>query len=279
MEVKLHPEWYQYIQLPESEWSLIDLGLLIAEHIDDNASRQKSLYAIEDMVGALVLKIDPQDMPESRLDKLIHYFSSELGFHGNSDDYFNPDNSLLHKVIASRVGIPISLSILFMRFVEAIGLKTFGIGFPGHFLVGVICNDKQHVIDPFNHAAQLDQKKLVELLAKTSMSVESVKQVEDYLTPISNRQIIVRLLRNLKNIYIDKQEIRHALTVIEMILSLLPDASGEMRDRGMIYHHIGYNLGALTDLQKFIELEPESSERNVIEALIESLGEQTTSLH
>ncbi len=279
MEVKIHPEWYQYLQRPEQDWSLTDMALLVAEQLQPKLERQVYIHKLEDMAGNLIQRIDTAQSLQSKLDSLADYFANELGFNGNVQDYYSPDNSLLNKVIDTRTGIPITLSILFMRLAESIGLDMYGIGFPGHFLVGITVDDSKVVLDPFNRAEQLNTDKLLELLAKSSTAVENAQQIEDYLTPLANRFIIVRLLRNLKNIYIEKQEVMHALTVIEMILSIIPESPGELRDRGMVYHHMEYTQGALTDLQRFIELEPDSNERNVIEALIESLSEQTTSLH
>ena len=202
-----------------------------------------------------------------------------MGFSGNTADYYNPDNSLLNKVIDSRLGIPISLAILYLRFAEAIGIEAYGISFPGHFLVGINSTHGKLIIDPFNQVQQLDQSKLFELLAKSSLTIAKSREVDDYLVPAPKRLIIVRLLRNLKNIYIEKKEVECGLTVIELILSLVPESPDELRDRGMIYYHLDYTQGALRDLQRFIELQPDSNERKVIEAIIETLAEQTTPLH
>ena len=279
MDIKLHPEWHQYIKSPESEWSLCDMALLVAEHLQSEMVRLEYTHKLGDMAGILAKHVKVSDQLADKIEQLNHFFYIEMGFAGNTEDYYNPDNSLLNKVIDTRLGIPISLAILYIRFAEAIGIEAYGISFPGHFLVGINCAEGKLIIDPFNQAQQLDKSKLFELMAKSSMTIDKPLEVDEYLVPAPKRLIIIRLLRNLKNIYIEKQEIENGLTVIELILSLVAESPDELRDRGMIYYHLDYTQGALRDLQRYIEVQPDSNERNVIEAIIETLAEQTTPLH
>ncbi len=279
MEIKLQTEWHQYLQLPDTEWSLCHVALLIASHLQPELNLLRSVHQLEDMTGELAQRVKPSDDIATRLQLLNHYFYNETGFVGNAVDYYNPDNSMLNKVIDTRMGIPITLAILYMHFAEAINIPVFGISFPGHFLVGVNTAQGPLILDTFNQAEHLEKKKLFELLAKSSMTIENVQDIEKYLVPAPKRFIIIRLLRNLKNIYMEKQQAEKALIVIELILSIVPDAADELRDRGMIYHHLEYTQGAIHDLKRFLELQPHSSERTVIEALLESLSEQTTHLH
>lgn len=279
MEVKLHPQWQQYLQLTESDWSLSEMALLVAEHLQSGVERREYTYKIEDMAGILAQRVKTTDSVSLKIEQLNHFFYTEMGFRGNTDDYYNPNNSLLNSVIDTRLGIPITLAILYIRFAEAIGINAYGISFPGHFLMGIDDNDNRFVLDPFEQGQQLDKSRLFELLSKSSMDIETLHDIDDYLVAAPKRWIMIRLLRNLKNVYIEKQEIEKGLTVIELILSLVPEVPDELRDRGMIYYHLDYSQGAMRDLLRFIELQPDSSERNVIESVIESMGQQTTPLH
>ena len=279
MDIKLLPQWHQYLQLPESDWSLCDLALLAAEHLQPELDRLGYTHKLDDMIGMLAQRVKTSDDLSTKIQQLNHFFYSELGFHNNADDYYNPDNSLLNKVMDARQGIPISLAILYLRFAEAIDIQSFGISFPGRFLVGIYHDGNNLVIDPYDNGKQLDKSRLFELLAKASMSIGKPQDIDEYLVAASKRQIMIRLLRNLKNIYIENQEIEKGLTVIELMLSLTGESPDELRDRGMIYYHLEYTQGALQDLQRYLELKPDTSERGVIEAIIETLNEHTTPLH
>ena len=279
MDIKLLPQWHQYLQLSESDWSLCDLALLAAEHLQPELDRLGYTHKLDDMIGMLAQRVKASDDLSTKIQQLNHFFYSELGFHSNADDYYNPDNSLLNKVMDTRQGIPISLAILYLRFAEAIGIQSFGISYPGHFLVGIYDEENKLVIDPFDNGRQLDQSHLFELLAKAGLSIGKPQDIDEYLVAASKRQIMIRLLRNLKNIYIENQEVEKGLTVIELMLSLAGESPDELRDRGMIYYHLEYTRGALQDLQRYLELKPDTSERNVIRAIIETLNENTTPLH
>lgn len=279
MEIKLLPQWHQYLQLPESDWSLCDLALLAAEHLQPDLDRLGYTHKLDDMIGMLAQRVKASDDLSIKIAQLNQFFYTELGFRSNSEDYYNPDNSLLNKVIDTRTGIPISLAILYLRFAEAIGIQCFGISFPGHFLVGVYDGGSKLVIDPLDNGRELDKSRLVELLAKASTVVGKPQDMDKYLVAAPKRAIMLRLLRNLKNVYIENQEVEKGLTVIELMLSLEAESPDELRDRGMIYYHLEYTQGALHDLQHYLELKPDTSERNVIEAIIETLNEHTTPLH
>jgi len=279
MEIKLQTEWHQYLQVKESDWSLVHIGLLIAGHLQPGMNRLHYAHQLDDMVGVLASRVKSSDLMSARLQVLNDYFYTECGFGGNPADYYNPDNSLLNRVIETRLGIPITLSILYMHLAQAVGIPAFGIGFPGHFLVGVDDTGELLVLDVFNRAEHLEKKNLFSLLLKSNVTANENTDIEKYLVPVSKRSIVVRLLRNLKNIYIEQQQVEKALVVVELVLSLIPDAADELRDRGMIYHHLDYIQGAVHDLNRYLELQPDSGERAVIEALLESLSEQKTHLH
>jgi regulator of sirC expression with transglutaminase-like and TPR domain len=279
MDIKLLPQWQQYLQLPESDWSLCDLALLVAEHLQPELDRLGYTHKLDDMIGMLAQRVKSSDDLTTKIQQLNNFFYVEQGFHSNADDYYNPENSLLNKVIDARQGIPISLAILYLRFAEAIGIQSFGISFPGHFLVGIDDDGEKLVIDPYDNGKQLDKSHLFELLAKAGMAISKPDDIDEYLLAASKRQIMARFLRNLKNIYIENQEVEKGLTVIELMLSLVGESPDELRDRGMIYYHLEYTQGALHDLQRYLALKPETSERNVIEAIIDTLTEHSTPLH
>jgi regulator of sirC expression with transglutaminase-like and TPR domain len=279
MDIKLHTDWYQYLKRPESEWSLVQFALLAANHLQPDMDYRRCLSSLNDMAGELAQTVKLTDDLATRIERLNAFFYTAAGFGQNTEDYYHPDNSLLNRVLETRQGIPITLSILYMHFAQGIDLPVFGISFPGHFLVGINTAEGPWILDIFNRAERLDKKKLFELLAKSNPSIERVSDIDDFLVPAPKHLIMVRLLRNIKNIYIEKQQAELALIVIQLIFSLVPETADELRDRGMIYHHLDYAPGAIHDLKRYLDLQPESPERPVVEALLESLAQKTTHLH
>lgn len=273
------PAWQSLLTQPDTEWDLCYAALLIASRLDEDVDVENELRNLDELAGTLVEQCHAENDDKILLQRLNEYFTVELGFHGDTRDYYQPHNSLLHEVIARRCGIPISLSIVYLRFARSLGLTAYGIGFPGHFLVGVRLDGQERVIDPFNSAQVLRQDELMSRLREHVAGEPDDKLLRNALQPVSLRAILVRMLRNLKQIYMEKQDVEHALVCIDMILSLLPESPEELRDRGMIYQHIDYAQGALNDLRRYLELVPDADERSVIEAVMQSLDSQPTSLH
>ena len=279
MHIILDPEWHQLLQTPESDWSLSEAALLVAQQLQPELDRQQYRRKLEDMVATLAVRVDLASTVQAKLAQLNRYFYDELGFIGNAADYYNPENSYLNKVLDYHRGIPITLSLLYMKLADAIGLDVMGVNFPGRFLVAMIIDDDRKIIDPYDQGKLLDRAGLLALLKSAGADKHPGDGLDSYLVPTTNRIFLVRLLRNLKNIFIEQQNVESGMIVIEMILSLLPESPDELRDRGMIYHHIGYASGALVDLQRFLVLQPDTTERTVIEAMIKSLEQQDTPLH
>jgi len=271
--------WQEMLELPEIEWDLCHAALLIAARFDAHVDVRQALLTLDELALPLVGQCNTGADTIARLELLNDYFAVQLGFHGDTQDFYQPDNSFLHKVIERRSGIPLSLSLIYLRLARAIGLDAYGIGFPGHFLVGVANGSQQRVIDPFNAAQQLPRDELMARLRNHAATDVDERMLRKALRPITPRAILVRMLRNLKQIYMEKQDVENALACIEMILSLLPESPDELRDRGMIYQHIEYAQGAVADLKRYLELMPDSDERGVIEAVIQSLDTQASPLH
>jgi regulator of sirC expression with transglutaminase-like and TPR domain len=204
----------------------------------------------------------------------------EVGLRGNTDEYYEPENSYLNKVLDRKLGIPISLSVIYLEVARRLGLAIDGVNFPGHFLLRVQTDDQPLIIDAFEKGKRLDNTDLNARLA--TVYEDQAPRIEDaahLLRPASAKEVLVRMLRNLKNIYIQNQQAEQGLMIVELILRLVPESPDELRDRGMIYHHLDYSPAALADLNRYLELVPDGPERPVVEALVESLEKQDTSLH
>lgn len=185
---------------------------------------------------------------------LNNFIFDELGFAGNQSDYYDPRNSLLSDVLDRRTGIPISLSVVYMEIGRRAGLHVEGIGLPGHFIVRAEGEGiESTLIDPFNGKI-IDVDDCQERLDTTYGGQAPL--TEAHLRPVSTREILARLLRNLKGVYAGVGLHRRALSVIERILLVAPDAVEERRDRGALLAQLGRYSEAVIDVQAYLKSAP-----------------------
>ena len=185
---------------------------------------------------------------------LNSYLFDTLHFVGNRDKYEDPRNSCLNEVLDRRTGIPITLSVVYMEVARRAGLQVEGINFPGHFLVR--CPETKNspflIIDPFHSGALLSEHKCRLLLQKHVGS--DVAFSKSLLAPATRLQIIVRMLLNLKRIYVHMRSFPQARDVTELLLAITPSALSELRDRGLLAYHLNDVTAALRDLQAYLRL-------------------------
>ncbi len=172
------------------------------------------------------------------------------GLRGNTEDYFDPRNSYLNEVLDRKLGIPISLSVLYMEVAKRIGFAVRGVGFPGHFLIKHVAGEKEIIVDPFNMGRILTWNDCQELLDKMYKDAGAINA--SLLQPMEKRAILMRMLFNLKGIYTQKEQYLKALSVIEKILMLNPGIPSELRDRGLMYMQTSLFAKALADLEAYL---------------------------
>ena len=191
----------------------------------------------------------------ARIQSLNEFLFGEMQFSG-SDDYEDPRNSCLNEVLDRRAGIPITLAVVYMEVARRAGLQIDGVNFPGHFLVR--CPDMNDavgtdlIIDPFHGGALLSEHKCRLLLQKHVGSKVAFSKA--LVAPATRMEIVVRMLLNLKLLYVHMRSFPQARTVTEMLLALTPSALNELRDRGLLAYHLNDVTGALRDLQTYLKL-------------------------
>ncbi len=203
---------------------------------------------------------------------LSQYLFDEIGLRGNRDDYYDPENSYLNRVLERRLGIPISLSLVYVEAGKRLGIPLEGIGMPGHFLVrhtGV----SDLFIDPFHGGILLSPAECAARLEEVTGYTGPWQP--DFLAPISDRDFLARMLRNLKGIYLQQRAHEKALNTMDFLVALLPDIGVERRDRGLVHYQLGDPAAALTDLRAYQNAEPAASSDGLIQELIEALDAQT----
>jgi len=247
----------------------IDLAqacLLIAQ--DPYPALDVGRYMDEIERMALRLRADiPEALDlEERIVALNEFLFGELGYRGNARDYYDPRNSYLNDVLDRRTGIPITLSVLYMELGRRVGLAVDGVSFPGHFLVRVQLRGGVIVLDPFAGGAPQSEAELRARLKRVIPEgvADDVPVAElpldQFLEPASKRQILTRLLRNLKAIYRDTDKPERQLEVLNRMLAVTPEAAAELRDRGQVYQRLECWQPALKDFTEYLEREPDASD-------------------
>ncbi len=237
---------------------------------------------LDRMAATLRTRLPRDASTVHKLRSLNHYFFKELGFQGNRNDYYDPDNTYLNKVLDRRRGIPISLAIVYMEIGDQIGLPLRGVSFPGHFLVKLSVRSGDIYLDPYN-GLSLSREELEERLTQFFETRKLEVPTELALLPAiqeaPSRDILTRMLRNLKGIYHDRRDFERSLAVQQRLVILRPDAAEERRDRGLIYAQLECPRAALDDLNFYLKHQPEASEAEEIRRTIAILREANDRLN
>jgi len=210
-------------------------------------------------------------IPERRVGRLNAYLFHELGFSGNQADYYDPRNSFLNEVLERRLGIPLTLGIVYMEVGRRCGLAVEGVGFPGHFLCKVRLAEGELVVDPFNRGQLLGTEELKRRLA--SAVGDQVRFDARLLRAAKPREILVRMLQNLLSVYEGRNDTPRALSAVDRLLLLAPDNVRGLRERAHLYERLGGSAAAATDLEKVLQLEPNAGDAAVLRARIRRLRE------
>lgn len=197
-----------------------------------------------------------------RLHRLREYLFVEQGFTGNRDDYYDPRNSFLNDVLDRRQGIPITLSLVLMEVGKRLGLAIEGIGLPGHFIAGARLDDSQILLDPFNGGALVTPEECEELVG--SVVGRPVTLRPEHYSPVSGRQLVTRMLANLKGAYWRRQEWDRVVGAIDRLLVLDPKAAGEWRDRGVAWSNLGEVRRGLGDWERYLTEFPDAEDHETV---------------
>lgn len=220
---------------------------------------------------------DPKRLrPTQLIEELNDFFFNKVKFKPNAHDYYNPANNYLNMVLERKTGIPITLSIIYMRIASVLDFALFPVNFPAHFLVKYILEDQsaEIVIDPFNMGRIMDDYSLKELLER-SYPRQNMVLTRALLANATVSQVIVRLLNNLKNSFYESDDLERAELANEMIFSIDETNPFAMRDRGMIFLKRGQQMEALAMLSKYLELHPETNDADTILELIRQIRSQS----
>ncbi|GAA4025326.1 SirB1 family protein [Actimicrobium antarcticum] len=252
---------------------LFEAALTLAQDADPQFDLGAAQAEVDQMAAKLCKRLPADTAQIQKLRLLNHYFYRELGFAGNINNYYDPDNSYLHRVIRTRRGIPISLAMLYMEIAQQIGLDVQGISFPGHFLMKLSTQSGEVILDPVN-GASLSREDLEERLEPfVAQIISAGKPLAEYLEPASPHAILVRMLRNLKSLFAERERWQKLLDVQERLLLLLPDDSIERRDRGIAFANLDCPKPALADIEAYLAKRPEAEDADTLRGRLPALRE------
>jgi len=265
------------VSRPESAIDLAEAALLIAKEEYPGLEVGHYLSHLDSMASDVRARMGPGDDPHRLIASLGDYLFRERGFRGNTDNYYDPRNSFLNDVLDRRTGIPITLSAVYMEVGRRLGMRLDGVGMPGHFLVKYVEADEEIVIDPFNRGAIVSPADCQRLLDRI---YEGKRAFEPrFLATLGPRQILTRMLSNLKGIYFNTQAYAKALGVVDRLLILDPRAATEIRDRGLLSCQLKRYPQAIADLKRYLEQAPGAEDAEVIRAHLRSIRQRVVSLN
>jgi regulator of sirC expression with transglutaminase-like and TPR domain len=273
-------DYFTSLVADDESLPLLETAIAIAQHEYPALDTQSTLGEIDALAARLAARIARDAMPMQRLRLLNRFFFQELGFAGNVNDYYDPRNSYVHAVLETRRGIPITLALIYVELATQVGLDAHGISFPGHFLVRLRMPQGDIVIDPFT-GQSMSRDALDALLVphrrRHPFAPDGAPPLGAFLQAAKPREVIARVLRNLKEIFRGAQDSARLLGVAERLVILLPDAWEERRDRGLVHAALGARFPAMIDLAGYLEHAPDAPDLPAIRKRLAELGQDGTS--
>lgn len=255
-------------------------ALLIAAHACPTLDLEAVLARLQSMAETVRSRLRPDISATETLIALNHFLFDELGFRGNAGDYYDPRNSYLNEVLERRLGIPISLAVLYIDLGRRLGLALDGISFPAHFLVRCRLRGGVVFLDPFHRGASLSEAELRRRLAggEGAPAVDEAR-LQAALRPATVPEILARMLRNLRAIHLHAGDAAEALWAADRIVFLLPDAAADVRDRGRLYLDLECFRAALADFRRYLELAPAAAAAEGVPAIVAELQQRAATLN
>ncbi len=262
----------QLAALPEERIDVVTGAALIARDAYATLDLERLSARFDELAAPLIARGIAARSPEEQVQMLSSHLYEDLGFRGNEHDYYDPKNSLLPDVLDRRLGIPITLALVYCEVARRAGVRARGVSFPGHFLVRVDPigrEDAPLAVDPFFGGRLLDEEGLQKLLERASPAQKL--SVEEHLAPASPKTMLVRMLINLKWIYATRGDFARALLALDRIICLTPDSVPALRERGLLAVRLGAVEAARADLSRLLELVPQAPDASSIRKQLDEL--------
>lgn len=261
-------DFAEYARQPDEAMDVLLGALLIARDEHPSLDLDAEVARIDALAGPLRDSgIDRLSIGD-QIAALAEHLFERCGFRGNEQDYYDPANSFLDDVLDRRLGIPITLAIVYVEVAARAGVAARGVAFPGHFLVRLEGRGAHWIVDPFHRGCVLDRRALETLLERSGRGTA----LDDaLLEPAPVRSVLVRMLMNLRGIYASRGDYPRLLVVLDRIVALLPGAARELRDRGLLYARLGAPGAAVDDLEHYVRLAPHAGDVAEVRRIIDRL--------
>ncbi len=267
-------EYFRALVGSDEHFPLLEAAASLAQDEYPELDVQQVLDDVDLLLSRIKRRLPADAAPLHRLRVLNQFFFRDLSFGGNINDYCDPDNSYLNVVLRTRRGIQISLAVLWLELAQGLGLHARGVCFPGHFMVKVNLPKGQVVIDPFT-GQSLSREELAERLEpykrRSGLTGEFEVPLGLYLQSAPPRDIIARMLRNLKEIHRAQGDWQRVVAVQDRLVVLLPEAWGEWRDRGLAHAEQGQDELAVRDLQMYLDHARDALDMDLIAERLDGL--------
>lgn len=258
----------------DTDFPLLEAAAAIAQDEEPTLDIQAVLATCDALMVRLKRRLKRDAEPIRQLTALNQFFYQELGFSGNANNFYAPENSYLNEVFRTRRGIPISIAVIWLELARGLGLQADGVSFPGHFLVKVTLPEGLVVLDPLT-GQSLGLERLSEQLLPFRNRTEDGEDADTplglYLQPATPRDILTRMLRNMKEIFSSQTDWPRLKCVLDRLIVLNPDALYERRDRGLACIEMGLNEQARDDLNVYVSQANSASDVDLIRARLASL--------
>ena len=248
-------DYFASLVQSDVEFPLLEAAVSLAQDDYPELDVQQVLGSVDQLLARLKRRVAADAAPLQKLRAVNQFFYRDLGFAGNLNYYHDPDNSYISVILQTRRAIPITLAVVWLELAQGVGLTARGIGFPGHFMVKVNLPNGQVVIDPLD-GQSLSREELTERLEpfqrRSGLIDESEVPLGLYLQVTPSRDIIARMLRNLKEIHTNQEDWARLIAVQDRLTVLLPKTWSEYRDRGLAHAEMGQLDRALADLDTYL---------------------------
>jgi len=273
----IRADFVQMVNRPDEALELARVALLVAAESDQDVDIDGELKQLEGWAEELKARVTPDLNNLQKLARLRSFVFDDLGFRGDRRDYYSPSNSLLHQVMKRRRGIPLTLSIVFMELGWRIGIPFEGVAFPGHFLVRLPGEPRDLLLDPYKRGMMVHEEDCRQMLLESTGGRMSYDPA--LTASVGKRDMVARLLHNLKGAYLRAGDDEQALAAVERLLVLHPDDLEEIRDRGLLLFRMGQYGRALDSLNAYLATAAGAADRETIEGHIKTLRELLAGLN
>ncbi|MDX1522804.1 MAG: tetratricopeptide repeat protein [Anaerolineae bacterium] len=261
----------------DEDINLAYAALLFSEYLTQPFDTARYLTLLDEIAETIEIKISGAEDDRTVIKTLNRHLFDALKFSGNIKNYYHPNNSLLNRVLDLRFGIPISLSVIYLEVGWRLGLPLWGVGLPGHFIVGFGSPDQPIFIDVFGRGRLLSEAECIDIARGKVSSPEKVRAI--YLKPVLKKAILYRMLLNLKQIYVSAEQWETAYKVIDLMLTIYPQRPSELRDRGLIAYRLQHLQAATMDIERYLFLAPNSPDTEWLREHLEMMEKQLLRLN